>query len=91
LVYYQMVGRLREDLVILSPAPIESVLGKDAPRLVSKPMVLADWFIYQHRQTSLGPQLEASDIVKTISRQELVYEYSYDGVPLMSLYKSSRK
>ncbi len=91
LIYYQTQGRLREDLVILSPANVVSILGPDAPQPVMKPMGVADWFLFQHRQTALGPEVENSVILKTLARQTPVYEYAYDDVPVFTLYQAVKK
>lgn len=91
LIYYQTQGRLREDLVILSPGYIVSILGPDAPDPVVKPMGSADWFLFQHRQTVLGPQLENSGILKTLAKQTPVFEYAFDGVPVFTLYQAAKK
>jgi 4-amino-4-deoxy-L-arabinose transferase-like glycosyltransferase len=90
LIYYQMEGVLRDDLKILSPSPTTSVLGSDAPQPVSLPIQMANWYIYQHRQTSWGTEVENNPILDMLDHLDKVYEYSYDGVPIMTLYKSNR-
>jgi len=87
LIYYQTQGYLRDDLVILAPMNVPSVLGLDAPSPKAVSMNLAHWYIFQHRQTTLGPEGEDSAIYKTLKRKEVVYEYSFDGVPIFTLYK----
>ena len=79
LIYYQTLGRLRNDLVILAPV--------NAPGAQAFPMETADWFIVQHRQTTLGPEGVNSPILAVLNRKEVVYEYKYDGVAIFSLYK----
>ena len=91
LIYYQTQGRLREDLVILAPAHVVSILGPGAPDPVVKPMGVADWYLFQHRQTSLGPELDTNVIMKTLSNRTAVYEYAYDGVPVFTLYQTAKK
>jgi 4-amino-4-deoxy-L-arabinose transferase-like glycosyltransferase len=87
LIYYQMQGRLRDDLVIISPYPTVSVLGMSAPQPRSMQMGVADWFILEHRQTTLGYEGEDGEIPRTLANKTVVYEYSFDGVPIMTLYK----
>ncbi len=91
LIYYQTQGRLREDLVILFPGYVVSILGQVAPDPVVKPMDSADWFLFQHRQTALGPELDKSEIAQTLAKQTTVYEYEFDGVPVFTLYQAAKK
>ena len=87
LIYYQTQGLLRDDVVILSPFPTTSILGLDAPSPAAMPMESADWYIFQHRQSTLGFEGENNPMLKTLSQKEVVYEYSYDGVTIFTLYK----
>jgi 4-amino-4-deoxy-L-arabinose transferase-like glycosyltransferase len=87
LIYYQTQGLLRKDLTILAPVDIASVLGPDAPYARNYSMYAADWYIFQHRQTSLGIEGMNSEIVTLLNQKERVYEYSYAGVPIFTLYR----
>ena len=87
LIYYQTQGYLRDDLVIFSPMSVTSVLGPDAPSPKALPMRSANWYIVQHRQSTLGFDGENSPILKMLNKKEKVYEYSFDGVPILTLYK----
>jgi len=87
LIYYQMAGLLRDDLVIIAEVDVESVFGPDAPMARRYPMSAADWWIFQHRQTTLGDQGKNNPIMSELSKHEVVYKYSFDGVPIMTLYK----
>ena len=87
LIYYQMQGRLRDDLVILSPQEVPSVLGSNAPQPRAYPMNSADWFIQQHRQTMYGYEGENSDILRVLRIKEIVYEYGFEGVPILTVRK----
>ncbi len=88
LIYYQTQGALRDDLVIVAPEDVASILGPLAPQGVHIPMGAADWFIYEHRQTTLGPWLQKDIIARTIRSMDVVYEYAYKGVPIMTLYQN---
>jgi hypothetical protein len=88
MIYYQTQGNLRKDLKIMVPYYKPSVLGPDAPSPEDLPMSLGDWYVFEHRQTMLGPEVEDSPILKLLKRKEMVYEYSFDGVPILTLYKS---
>jgi 4-amino-4-deoxy-L-arabinose transferase-like glycosyltransferase len=85
LIYYQMQGQLREDLVILAPMEVASVLGPDAPQPKNFPMHTADWFIQQHRQTSLGVEGENSPIIEELRRHPIVFQVDLEGIPIMTL------
>jgi 4-amino-4-deoxy-L-arabinose transferase-like glycosyltransferase len=87
LIYYQTQGYLRDDLLILVPYVADSILGPDAPSPKALPMGSADWYIFQHRQSTLGFERENNPIYKMLSRKEVVYEYGFDGIPIFTLYK----
>ena len=86
LFYYQSVGRLRSDLVIAVPPGAMPPLGFPSAMITS--MDSADWYIFQHRQTTLGYRQSKDPIALTLERKLLVYEYAFDGVPILSLYAS---
>lgn len=87
LIYYQTQGYLRDDLIILAPFTVPSILGSDAPSPLAMPMTSADWYIFQHRQSTMGYEGENNSMLKTLKKKEIVYEYSFDGVPIFTLYK----
>jgi 4-amino-4-deoxy-L-arabinose transferase-like glycosyltransferase len=87
LIYYQTQGLLRKDLIILAPIDLGSVLGPDAPSARNYSVNSADWYIFQHRQTTLGTEGMNNDIVTLLNQKEKVYEYSFAGVPIITLYK----
>jgi hypothetical protein len=87
LIYYQTQGYLRDDLVILAPFSVPSILGTDVPSPLAMPMTSADWYISQHRQSTLGYEGENNSIFRLLKKKEIVYEYSFDGVPIFTLYK----
>jgi 4-amino-4-deoxy-L-arabinose transferase-like glycosyltransferase len=85
MLYYQMLGRLRDDLVFLAPMDVPSVLGEDGPRGQVHPIWEADWFVFQHRQTMFGFAGEKGEIYRELGNREVVYEYSIDGVPILTV------
>jgi hypothetical protein len=87
LIYYQIQGLLRQDLVILGPMDVPSIFGPDAPGPRALPLELADWYIFQHRQTALGYELQNNPILGILRNKQVVYKYSFDGVPVFTLYK----
>ena len=87
LIYYQTIGLLRKDLVIMADIDVASILGADAPIARGYPMNAADWWIFEHRQTTLGYYGLKSPIMSELLRHEVVYEYAFDGVPIFTLYR----
>jgi len=87
MIYYQTHGYLRDDILILAPASVPSVLGADAPQPVSRIMNEADWFVVQSRQTTLGEAVDKNPMLQIFANQEVVYEYQFDGVTIFALYR----
>ena len=79
LIYYQKLGRLRDDLVILAPV--------NMPEAQALLVETADWFIFQHRQTTLGVDGTNHPIMEILRRKQVAFEYKYDGVAIFTLYK----
>jgi hypothetical protein len=81
--YYQMIGRLRQDVLITDKEPVESIPGQQGNGIVMK----ADWYIFQYRQTQYGSNGEKGYLLLQVLKTQIpVYEISYRGVPLMKLY-----
>jgi 4-amino-4-deoxy-L-arabinose transferase-like glycosyltransferase len=87
LIYYQIHGLLRKDLVIVAPPYAQSIFGAEAAGPQSLPMEFANWYLFQHRQTALGNEFEDSEIMRVLGTKEVVYEYNFDGVPIFTLYR----
>ena len=87
LIYYQILGLLRDDLIIIAPFDIASVFGSDAPKAYRYPMSSANWWIFQHRQTVLGEAEKNSPIMAELSKHDVIYEFIFDEVSIMTLYK----
>jgi 4-amino-4-deoxy-L-arabinose transferase-like glycosyltransferase len=87
MIYYQAHGYLRDDILIMAPASVPSVLGADAPMPVSRIMNEADWFVVQSRQTTLGEMVDKNPMLQIFANQEVVYEHQFDGVTIFALYK----
>ncbi|MBL8091734.1 MAG: glycosyltransferase family 39 protein [Anaerolineales bacterium] len=87
MIYYQVHGYLRDDIFIMAPMRVPSVLGADAPMPVSRIMNEADWFVVQSRQTTLGETVENNPMLKIFANQEVVYEHQFDGVTIFALYR----
>jgi hypothetical protein len=89
--YYQAQGLLRRDLVILTPDNysfsngfVQLANGKIVP---GYPAAVANWFVFEHRQTTLGSDGKDSSIMIMLKNQKKVYEYSFDSVPIFTLYQ----
>lgn len=87
MIYYQTQGYLRDDIYIMAPARVQSVLGADKPMPVPRIMNEADWYVVQSRQTTLGEMVDKNPMLQIFAAQEVVYEYQYDGVTIFALYR----
>lgn len=87
LIYYQTRGYLRDDILILAPVKVPSVLGIDTPTLVAAPLNEVDWYVRQHRETSLQEQGLDNPILGLFANKEVVYQYQFDSVPIFTVYK----
>jgi 4-amino-4-deoxy-L-arabinose transferase-like glycosyltransferase len=86
LFYYQMHGWLRKDVFILNDAPARSILGAAAPTPVIGDIHSADWVIFQYRQSQFRWDGEDYPPYLSLKDRQLVYDVSYQGVPLMGLF-----
>ncbi|PKN92154.1 MAG: glycosyl transferase [Chloroflexi bacterium HGW-Chloroflexi-6] len=86
LLYYQRIGMLREDVLILNPYLAFSILGLDGPQPVIGRFGNADWYIFQYRQTQYNWDGEQYPPLQTLESNSPVYEVIQDGIPLMRLY-----
>jgi hypothetical protein len=90
LFYYQMHGWLRKDVFILNDMPGQSILGSAAPFPLVGNIYSADWVIFQYRQTQYLWDEENYPPLLSLKDRQLVYDVSYQGVPLMGLYSQAR-
>jgi hypothetical protein len=90
LIYYQTVGSLRQDVQIMNPYSVLSVLGPKAPQPVSGRFEDADWYIFQFRQSQYGLDGLSYWPLRFLSSKTPVLEVNYKGIPLMRLYGSNK-
>jgi 4-amino-4-deoxy-L-arabinose transferase-like glycosyltransferase len=73
--YYQKIGRLRSDVVVL-------MVGMGYLDFMD-----VDWYIFEYRQSQYGEGGEKFyHPLKVLSNQTPVFELDYQGIPLMKLY-----
>jgi 4-amino-4-deoxy-L-arabinose transferase-like glycosyltransferase len=85
MLYYQMQGRLRSDLRISAPPGAPSVFERQGMHGYEAGIEDADWVIVEYRQTGF------TDRVKSwLAGRTPVYSLSYEGVPLMEIYRGGR-
>ncbi len=87
MLYYQRAGFLRNDLRILTEASASDLLGANARMARGTSIRSADWWVFQNRQTMFGRQGLKSPILAELARHEVVYQYTFNGVPIFTLYK----
>jgi hypothetical protein len=86
LIYYQMHGRLRKDVTILTTPFSHSVFGLQAPQPFQGNVFAADWIILDAHQSQYWGTAENYIPLQAVKGKTPVYELSYQGVPLMDLY-----
>jgi hypothetical protein len=86
MVYYQLHGRLRDDVYIATPPYATSILTADA-RLIVRDYYKADFVVFQYRQTAIGEDSAKSPILAWIVSREPDVRISYRGVPLLDVYQ----
>ena len=86
MVYYQLQGRLRDDIWIATPPYASSILSQDA-QLREQWYNDADYVVIQYRQTSIGEDPSTSDILAWAASREPDVRISYLGVPLVDVYQ----
>jgi len=86
MVYYQLQGRLRDDIWIATPPYASSILSQDA-QLREQWYNDADFVVIQYRQTSIGEDPSTSDILAWAASREPDVRISYLGVPLVDVYQ----
>ncbi len=86
MVYYQLQGRLRDDVWIATPPYATSILTPDA-RLLVREFYEADFVVVHYRQTSIGEDPATSPILAWVTSREPDVRISYLGVPLLDVYQ----
>jgi 4-amino-4-deoxy-L-arabinose transferase-like glycosyltransferase len=91
--YYQLHGWLRTDVKIINSAQGgRSVFGPNYPRPIYGDYSTADWIIIEYRQTQFS-QMGGSVpylLGYVMKLAPPVVEVSYQGVPIMQLYKQEK-
>jgi len=83
--YYQIIGRLRQDVWFMGNNPTQKVPGQQGDGVLGD----ADWYIFQYRQSQYGTAGERGYLpMQILETQTPVFEVSYQGVPLMKLYSA---
>jgi hypothetical protein len=90
MIYYQIHGQLRPDVKILHNTPgIQSLFGEEAPQPIYGEFYIANWIILQYRQSQFdemgGTIPFLPEYLESLGAP--VYQVSYQGIPLMELYK----
>ncbi|MBN1582950.1 MAG: glycosyltransferase family 39 protein [Anaerolineae bacterium] len=89
MIYYQLQGRLRDDLRFAGPGEIPSLFDP-AIVTVEAEFYEADFVIFQHRQTMFKEQGLDHPIVRWMELHTPELEVRFDSVPLISVYKRKR-
>jgi hypothetical protein len=87
MVYYQMHGRLRDDVYISVPPYGTSILDGGNMYLREVLYKKSDFVVVHHRQTSYVEGGAAYPIMEWLGDREADFSYSYQGVPLIDVYQ----
>jgi 4-amino-4-deoxy-L-arabinose transferase-like glycosyltransferase len=80
MLYYQADGRLRSDLRVASRVGAEGIVP--GTQGYSLPVTAANFVVVAYRQSGLS-----NDLRKVMATGKPVYQLSYQGIPLMEIYK----
>ena len=89
MVYYQLSGRLRDDLRFAGPGEIASLFD---PQIVTVDVEYheADWVVFQHRQATFKEKGLRHPILRWMELRSPALEIRCGDVPLISVYKNDR-
>ena len=94
MIYYQLHGRLRDDVEIAFPQYAQSSLFPEYGPATIATHEASDFIVVQYRQTTIGstPENPGSDSFiphpdsEWLNAHEAEYQLSHDGVPIMEVY-----
>jgi 4-amino-4-deoxy-L-arabinose transferase-like glycosyltransferase len=86
MVYYQLYGRLRDDLQISSPKPVKSILDTNKS-LQPIPYSRASFVVLHHLQRSYAKGGLAYPIQSWLEGREPDFRFSHQGIPLIDVYR----
>jgi 4-amino-4-deoxy-L-arabinose transferase-like glycosyltransferase len=89
LLYYQLHGQLRQDVKVLNDvSQPASVFGPGSPQPIRGKYISANWYIFQYRQSQFGKTGYDFPVLAYLKNfAPPVFQISYQGVPLMGLYR----
>ena len=89
LLYYQYHGQLREDVKVMNDVPWPvSVFGPGTPQPIHGKYPSANWYIFQYRQSQFGNAGDNFPLLAYLKNlAPPVFQISYQGIPLMGLYR----
>jgi 4-amino-4-deoxy-L-arabinose transferase-like glycosyltransferase len=88
MIYYQLHGRLREDLRFTAHTVGPSILD-DGIVTIAAPFQRADWVVFQNRQTTFGAEGLDSELARWLDRRVPGFQVRYGGTPLIAVYRNA--
>jgi hypothetical protein len=88
MIYYQLHGRLREDLRFTAETADPSILDEDI-YTVAAPFQRADMIVFQNRQTTYGEEGLHSGLAKWLDQRTPGFQVRYGGTPLIGVYRNA--
>lgn len=88
LVYYQMQGILRKDVVLASLSPLETIFGSEALGVQAmEGFTEADFIIIPYRQSFLYDETgQPTDVLQWIATRTPAFRVEREGTPIMDVY-----
>ncbi len=86
MVYYQVHGQLRDDVLIAAPAMVLSEVTPKA-NLITRDFKSADFIVLQYRQTSTIEGGASYETITWLADRQPDLQYSFKGIPLLEVYQ----
>jgi hypothetical protein len=86
MIYYQLQGQLRDDIMFTVPFPTTSLFGDDI-EISTRPFTSADFIVFQNRGTTFGPEGFDSPLARWLALYEPDFVMAYGDVSLIEVYQ----
>jgi hypothetical protein len=86
MIYYQLQGQLRDDIMFTVPFPTTSLFGDDI-EISTRPFTSADFIVFQNRGTTFGPEGFDSPLARWLALYEPDFVMAHGDVSLIEVYQ----
>jgi 4-amino-4-deoxy-L-arabinose transferase-like glycosyltransferase len=85
--YYQTIGYLRRDLLIMAPRPKQNIFNTGLSHSISVNKLEADWYILQCSQSQyVRNAADEYPLLQILGTTKPVYQITFQDIPLMKVY-----